>query len=410
MLLKNSVKYFLLCIICLNLGVFAEQQETLEETAKKVATFKFKETKKIPEEVKAKVAKNNKVFVGTSLPLKQEGRVVASAMDMVFRKSKLDKRIVLVARDDRKSVARSLKNIRKLLHETKIFSNIFMSGLIEEVLTDIKNNEFLIFAPEENSEFLMDAQYKGLIHTKASIREELEAIIDYAVSTLKKYTFGVFFEDNILGQNGAKVAESIIKRYTNENSNIRFLAAESYPRGTVDVDLVAKKMGKIRPEVVICISRRHATYNFTLECLNQGLFRTVFLGTSYLLPIQKLLEQSRGVNFIATSVLPNPTKSKIPLIQKYRKDMKTFFPGEPYNLLSLNGYFNASILLELISRIPGKVTHEKIIEQAEALDGEIDGVKLKFNQKTRQLYNDLWISPSYKSDWISAKKRFDGGA
>ncbi len=344
------------------------------------------------------------IIIGTSIPLAAEGKEILTGLRLATKKFNDSggingQKMVITALDDEKSIGTSVNNVKKLLSKTKIITNIFTNGVVEELLSG--TDKFLYFAPEENSTFLKKTEHIGIINLKAPLSDELKVMIDYTIEHRKKYTFVIFYEDSTWGKSGQLAAEKIIKEHSKINQNIKMFTSFSYPRGTVDIDTAARNIISLAPEAIICISRRHATYNFILQCVNGGLFRTVYLAPSYLLPIQEMVEKSRGVEFIVTSVSPDPKHSNLKIMNDYRQAMQTNNQNQDFSTISFSGYFSGLVLGRLMEKILGDITFEKIITVAENLHNEdLDGLKLNFDPSTQTLFHSIWISPSYKSQWI----------
>ena len=64
----------------------------------------------------------------------------------------------------------------------------------------------------------------------------------------------------------------------------------------------------------------------------------------------------------------------------------------PSNPFSLEGYITASIFIDILKKIQGDITIDKIINQIEKIkDYNFKGFPLNFDQKTRELAKKIWI-------------------
>lgn len=357
----------------------------------------------------ATLAGETKVLkIASTLPLEGEGKFIQHGIEALFKKVNdaggvKGYKLEFVPLDDHKSKSESIKKIKANYDKTPIFLNIFTTGVVQEILPLINEKKVLAWGPEDNSMLLRNAQYKYVVHTKPGLDREIEALVDYSINNRAKWTFGIFYEDSDWGVEGAKVAREVIERFKKKHPHVRLLAEVSHPRGTVDIEGAAKIIGKKAPESIICIARRHATYNFVIHAINLGLFRSSFMGVSYLQPIAEQLQKARGVNFISTAAVPDYKKDDFKISVEYRNDFKKYFPNQPLSVVSFASYVNAAILVEMIKNTPGEFSLDSLIAQVEATkDYNFQGLKLDFNFERRRLLSDLWVSAGYNEEYIVA--------
>jgi len=237
------------------------------------------------------VSSDNEIIIGSSLPLQKEGKIIKRGIEAALRSANqtggVNGRLLkLIALDDKKSISKSIANIKELQARTNIFLNIFTTGVVGTFPEDVIRKKLLIFGPDENTLKIQKTKYHYLIHTKPSVYEEIEGLIDFSVKVKKRKRIATFYVADETGIEGRNHVREILKKY-----GLKPVAEASHPRRMIDVEAAAKKIAAAQPNVIICIARRHATYNFIIQALNRGLTRTIFAGTSYLLPIQKHLKR-----------------------------------------------------------------------------------------------------------------------
>ncbi len=299
-------------------------------------------------------------------------------------------------------VATTLQSAKYL--RTTLFINLFTPGVVSALLPLIKDEKILIFGPEENLDDLQKAEYKFLLHTKPSIKKELEALVFYAVNTLRKRRFGVFFVDDDYGIKGRNCLKEVLEKY-----NLKLVSEGSYTPKTLNIEDAVENIRKGHPDAIVSIARRHATYNFLLQMVNRGLVKCAFLGTSYLLPIQKYLQKARGIRFTATSTVPNPIKSYLSIVKEYREDLRRTNPDEPFSTISLFAYLNGRLFGEVLRRVEGDITKEKIVKSAESIKNlNFGGMRINFNSDNRTLSENLWVSPGVDDDWLDMTEKIMG--
>ena len=137
----------------------------------------------------------------------------------------------------------------------------------------------------------------------------------------------------------------------------------------------------------------------SLPLLEQAFHRSEVMSSKahkvFLEKLQTLLPE--GVKPIVVYVVPNPAYSNLKIIANFKKDMKKF--GIPATVYTLESYINTKILFYLLKQIEGPVTKEAFLKAAENIKGvNLDGIRLDFNSKTRQLSHTVWFDKG-KDEW-----------
>ncbi len=73
---------------------------------------------------------------------------------------------------------------------------------------------------------------------------------------------------------------------------------------------------------------------------------------------------SQGV--IVTQVVPTPD-SELPGIQEYRELLAKYYPDDTPNFVSLEGFVNAKVLVEILRKAGSEITRDSFIQAAESL-------------------------------------------
>ncbi len=332
-------------------------------------------------------ARPPQVVVGTTLPLNTEGRLIEIGLQAAFRQAneasgEEGRRFRLLAYDDSKQLPKAVRNIERLQQRTPFVLGLFTHGIVQAVLPKLQASELLVFGPDENSTVLYDQPTKNLVLTKPSLRSELDALVEHAVTKLGRRKFALFYADSTYGNQAVVDAKAALMQH-----NLTPIVEASYPDNTVEVHRAAAAMVQAQPDAIICLGRRHATYNFMLEVVNRGLIRTALLGTSYLLPIQRYIKAARGIDLIATSTVPNPWRSMQDVARSYRKAMRAYYPTEQFSTISLGAYRTASQFAKLAQGIGGEVTPAALMQAA----------------SMQRVPSTIWISDSFGLPWLQVR-------
>lgn len=343
------------------------------------------------------------VVVATTLPLQAEGRLIEMGMQAAFRqineKDAPRRRFRLISSDDNKKAHRALENIERLKQQTPFFLGLFTTGVVARLLGALAQEQLVVFGPDENSTNLYSGMHDHLVLTKPSMHTELAGLIDYAMTKNNHRKFAVFYEESAYGRGGRDDVRALLKAH-----NLKPVAEVSYVANTVEVQQAAQALAQAKPDAIICIARRHATYNLTLEVINNGLFHAMFLGTSYLVPIQRFLKRARGVDFVATSVVPQPEKSMVELARSYRQAMQRSYPDQQLSPLSFLAYYQALLFADIAESVEGELTAKKFVAQAKKYKKKLKGVVAFYDPKTANMLHGVWLSPGHSRPWHRIKQ------
>jgi len=282
----------------------------------------------------------------------------------------------------------------KSLKDSPFFVGNFGSHLLSTVKDLVQNKNVFMLFPTAGDVGFRRPDYRYLINLRPSMNTELKALIKYAVNKQQRKKIAVFYEENQWGKAGLAAVEATLSEM-----GLTVCAKANYPSNTIAVMPAATEIIKSRPDAVICISTYRPTYNFIQLVLNEGFQHCLFLGLGPATPMQQLLKKSRGVTIATTSVVPDPAKSKIPIVEAYRKDMTRYFPLRELSQYSLEGYIAGSIFVSALKQLEAPYTVGKMISFFEGLaKKDFGGFKINFNPVTRELSSRVWINKGTKDE------------
>jgi branched-chain amino acid transport system substrate-binding protein len=352
------------------------------------------------------VSGKTEITVGSSLPLTGEAAIIgvdiANGANLFFDKIKKEDKtsqisIKLSSLDDTGEVTKARTNIEKLSPTTPLLLNLFGTDIVLALLDQIKEKKIAALFPIEGLDSLRYKEYANMIYFRTSHRKEIQALINYTVKTLNKKKFGIFYEASAWGEGVLSIFKEELQAY-----GLKPVAAASYPQQTVDVAKALSTIAAAAPNAIICIAHARPAYNFIRQAINKNLHKSVFVGLSTLIPIQKTLKQARGVKIVASSVVPDPVKSNLPIAKEYRKDMKKYLPYKNISNFSFEGYINAALFYDCIQKVQAPYSIEKIIATLELFkNSDFKGLALNFDQETRCLSHNVWINTgNEKKEWF----------
>jgi len=317
--------------------------------------------------------------------------VINTTLGGVFGK----KRLSLEQRDDSGVIARAIPHIYDLIAKTPFFFSPAGEAVFEKVyLPLLRKKALTVFFPAVGMRAGVTPELP-VVWFRPPYSFEIEALLHYAFNTMKKTKISLFFEESNWGIEAKKALEASLK----ERYGLTLCSFASYQPNTVLIQDAIAEFKKTRPQVIICISSGRATYNFIREAINQELHSVEFLGLSSLASIATQLKKSRGVRLITTSVVPNPHKSKLPIVQQYRKYMQQYLPNKGLSTSSLEGFIAGSLFAYFIGLHTPQATGEEVLATIaqHASHMVFKGLVLRYAQKT--LSWSVWLNTGIENIW-----------
>lgn len=340
---------------------------------------------------------DGQVLLGTTIPKTGElgllGRSLSDGLFLYFKKTKT-MRCSLDQRDDSGRVYRAVQHIHDLLSKTPLFFASSGEIVFEKVYTPLlaRNALALIFPAIGMRSYITEAM--PIVWYRPPYTQEIAALLEYAIGTLKQNKIAVFYEESTWGIEVKNATEAILKK----KYNLAICGSASYQPNTVTVQNAVAEIKKGAPQVILCLANGRPTYNFIREAINQQLHYVSFLGLSRVANIAPQLQKSRGIALTTASVVPNPYNSSLPIAQEYRKSMQQHLPNKGLSGESLEGYIVAALLVYFLEQCPATVTVGQLLARMSSPNELIfKGLRLQCKNKT--LSWSVWINTGVDSVW-----------
>jgi branched-chain amino acid transport system substrate-binding protein len=352
------------------------------------------------------LVQNEQIILGTTIAKTGESGAIGQALsDGVFLAFNTintlhggvwgKKRISLDQRDDSGVIARALPHMYDLLSKTPLFFSPMGEVVFEKAyLPLLKKKALTLLFPAVGMRVGV-APDLPVVWFRPPYTFEVEALLHYAVNTIKKNKISLFVEESSWGLEAKQAAIEILeKKY-----GLAVCSAASYQPNTVLIQDAISEFKKTRPQVVICLSSSRATYNFIREAINQEQHSVEFLGLSTLASIAPQLKKSRGVRLITTSVVPNPYKSKLPIVQQYRKYMQQYLPNKGLSTSSLEGFIAGSLFAYFVSLCQKQAGAGELLETIARASAKtvFKGLILQYKDKTMSW--SVWLNTGVDTIW-----------
>ena len=220
-----------------------------------------------------------------------------------------------------------------------------------------------------------------VVNVRASYFDETREQVDGLWKTLGLKKIGVIYPDDAFG---ATVLEGVKTALKDRGSEP--LATASYQRQTAQVGGAIDTVRGANPEAVVVVGPANTVAPILKQSHAKGwrpLFLTVsFVGTDEL--IDEAAADADGV--VITQVVPPYYLTDLKTVAFYRRSLAKYFPSEPPNFVSLEGFVDAMVLAEGLKRSGKEPTREGLIHAIESIrDHDMGlGPQLKLNYSAKE--------------------------
>lgn len=309
------------------------------------------------------------------------------------------RRLRLVAADDGYEPSRAAVTMKQLYEKDQIFGVIGNVGTPTAVVTVpyALDRKMLFFGAFTGAGLLRsDPPDRYVFNYRASYAEETAATVQYLVKVkhLRVNQIAVFAQQDPYGDSGfAGVAKAVRALGGDDNAILRL----NYQRNTVDVDDAVEQLKKSRIPIraVIMVPTYRAAAKFiekTRDLYPNMIYTSVsFVGSTALANELMLLGKRFATGVIVTQVVP-AVEGHSSLVLDYKSALAKYFPGEPADYVSLEGFVVGKLMIEALKRNGPQLDTERLVATLEGIRN-IDlglGTPVSFGQSEHQGVHKVW--------------------
>jgi branched-chain amino acid transport system substrate-binding protein len=351
----------------------------------------------------------NEIRFGISAPFsgaaKELGQNMKLGIDAAFNVANTNggvhgRQLRLIAVDDGYEPARTAETMKQLYEHDRVFGIVGNVGTPTAVvaLPYALERRMLFYGAFTGAGLLRrDPPDRYVFNYRASYAEETEAVVRYLVKVrrLKPEQIAVFAQQDSYGDAGfAGVAKAVRSLQGGNESTILRL---NYKRNTVDVDdaVAQLKKSRIPIKAVIMVPTYRAAARFiekTRDLYPSMIYTSVsFVGSTALANELMLLGQKYATGVIVTQVVP-AVEGHSSVVLDYKSALAKYFPGEPPDYVSLEGYLAGSVLVETLRRNGPQLDTERLVDTLENLrDFDLGvGTPVTFGRTEHQALHKVW--------------------
>ena len=306
----------------------------------------------------------------------------------------------LVTQDDEYTPQKTRQEVNRLINNLGISMIIGSQGSpsLESYLDLIKEGKVLVMFPFTGASIFRKPDLKYLLHFRGSYIREGEELIKYALDKKRAKKIVIFYQNDAFGKGPLEGARRALKQ-----ADITDFIEVPHERNDINFKKQAAIIKKADPDTIL-FSTNALPIRGLIRQMGVGFFSgKTLLGVSVYEDAFEQFLKDKGLAFILIRMVPDPQESDLEIAKEYRDAADA--AGLSYDKVSFEQYINVSILFDMLKRIKGPITKEKIIEVAQnTKDYSFKGLTLDFNPESRELSPVLWMDSGY-GEWIEKSTR-----
>ena len=303
------------------------------------------------------------------------------------------RRIVIRAYDDGYDPTLAIRNTIRLVDDDDVLllMNFVGTPTVTRVLPLLKSYQkrqvYLLFPFTGARPHRQPPYFDSVFNLRASYREETEGLVDHLVR-VGRTRIAVFYQADAYGRGGWEGVREALARH-----GLTIASEATYRRGTTLSASLKPQVDILRaahPDAIVAIGAYAASAALIRDARDSGwtvpIANVSFVGSEAMVDSLRQLGKPKGVdytsNLIVSQVVPSHEDVSLPAVREYRERMAEFgaqiaHPGAldyrpiPYGSVSLEGFLNAKLLVQILRRMgsaPTKGCIKETVERIRDLD------------------------------------------
>lgn len=315
------------------------------------------------------------------------------------------RKIEIIVKDDQYEPRIAIENVKALIKKEKVFALFGIIGTpsVEAVFPIAKEQKIPFVAAYSGAELLRNPPNPIVLNARAGDLDEIERLVKYYTQELGYEKIALFYQNDAYGRAGLKgVKEALKKR------SLSLVGEGSYKRNTLSVGNALYEIELCDPEVILMIGTTAPVAEFIKRARkSEKIRKDVQFGLFSFVepkPLMDILE-GNGKRITFTQVVPSPWTSEVKEVENYRALMKKYYPDEALSHVSLEGYFAARMITEVLKTVGKDLNKEDFIKAqgdfSRILDEE--GISKNLDERCKCLHR-VHLS-EYDGDFYSVGKK-----
>ena len=282
-------------------------------------------------------------------------------------------KILIRAYDDGYDPLPAIHNTIRLIETDRVslLLNYVGTPTVTRVLPLLKrysDRGVYLFFPFTGAQPQREAPYDSFVYNlRASYQQETEGLVDNLVA-IGRERIAVFYQADAYGRSGWDGVRRALSKH-----GLEMVGEATYRRGTQYTESFERQveiLQKAEPSAIISVGAYAACAGFIRDVRSAGwnipIANVSFVGSENLLDLLLQTSTATGVNcttrLINSQVVPSYEDASVPAVREYRTLMtqhKPMPPRElmdsdyaplPYSFVSFEGFLNAKLLVEILTR------------------------------------------------------------
>lgn len=269
------------------------------------------------------------------------------------------------------------------------------AGPTKSILDLVKEKKILLLFPSTGLPEARSAEYTNLVFYRTDDILEGKVIADYAVNTLHTQKGVLLVENDAFGKSLLLGIEPMLKKL----GAIKNWTKIYHEPHKTKLDKQVEEIKKIKPDTIMFCGAISIAMAAIRQIGVDKLTKTKLIGNSdFSSETMQKFVKDKGLALINPVLVPNPKTSDLEIVKQFRKAADK--GNVPYDVFALESYITADITFDILKKIKGKITNEKIMQVIEHIkDYEYKGLKLNFNPKNRQITQMMWLDEGDTENW-----------
>lgn len=246
-----------------------------------------------------------------------------------------------------------------------VFASAFGTGTptLAKMAPMAQANKVPLIGLYSGAEFLSNPVQRYVINVKPSYQDEVIDAVEHLWNDRGVRKIAVIYQADALG---SAILDGVKKGLTKFDS--RPVAQSSFDRNNLNADEQISSVKGAEPEVVF-IGSAYSPAATIIKRARENSWEPLFVGFSGI-GAEGLIKEagSAADGVVVTEAMPPVTRTSLPAVARYVRALKRYFPKEQPNLISLEGYVDAAVLVEGLKRAGNDLTREGFIDAIESIN------------------------------------------
>ena len=270
------------------------------------------------------------------------------------------RKIDLVVLDDGYEVKRALANLDTFLADRNTFAlfNCFGTPIVSAMLPRVIENGLPFIAPYTGALVARPRNARNVFNIRASYPDEAEQLVQH-LATIGIKRIGIAYQNNAFGKEVYDAARIAMEKHKLQGGDNAVATVEN---SGDDAAAAAAKIAQANPEAVLVGLAGKPTLDFVkaMRAQRRGmpLYALSVMGSAATL---RALGED-GVGMAVSQVVPLPTSVVVPIVRQFQQAWKATGTSLDRSHLALEGYINARVFVEALSRAGRQLSRERFID------------------------------------------------